>query len=121
MNFKHIKDLSAQSPENPEQSQAELAIYAAELGGVAPAVDLHGLDKNQALHMLDSFLNHEFAGAERRDVKAVKIIHGRGEGILRQAILAHLKTIPFIERFRNSEDLRQADAVIWAALAPNKS
>jgi len=119
MGFRHIKDMSVPPPETPDQSQAELAIYAAELGGEAPVVDLHGLDRNLAIQMLDSFLNHEFAATKRRDVKAVKIVHGRGEGKLREAILQHLKTLKFVERFRDSEDLRQANAVIWVALAPN--
>ena len=119
MGFKHIKDMSVPVPETPDQNQAELAIYAAELGGEAPMMDLHGMDKNQALQVIDSFLNHEFANGKRRDIKAIKIVHGRGEGKLREAIIKHLKTLKFVERFRNSEDLRQADAVIWVALAPN--
>ncbi len=59
----------------------EIALFAAELGGV-PEIDLHELTVDQAEYAADRFIDQQFvAGSE-----AIRIIHGRGKQILRNAI-----------------------------------
>lgn len=70
---------------------------AAEFGACVQ-IDLHGFTVDSAVHAIDQYLNKQFIAGER----AVKIIHGRGTGILRNAVHKHLATIPFVEAFRDS-------------------
>ncbi len=89
-----------------------MAIFAAELGD-APEIDLHGMDVPLAVSQLDQYINHEFvAGSE-----AVKIIHGRGTGKLRDAIHAYLKKqTELVAAFRDSRSPGQQGGVTIAAL-----
>jgi DNA mismatch repair protein MutS2 len=99
-------------PEPVHNEPFESAIFSAELG-VAPEIDLHGEDIDSALAQLDQFINHEFiAGSE-----TVKIIHGRGEGRLRDAIRTYLrKQKELVALFRDSQNPAQQGAVTIAAL-----
>jgi len=124
MKFRHIKNITGTTLPEQSSNLIETAFFAAEIGGQAPNIDLHGLDKDEALALTLAFLHHEFIEPpDRRQVKIVKIKHGRGNGILRQTLIKYLsdkKQAPFIERFRDSEDIGQTNAVLWVALAPNK-
>jgi dsDNA-specific endonuclease/ATPase MutS2 len=103
---------NAAVPQAPEPRDPwETAIFAAELGH-APQIDLHGMPSHEALGELERFLNHEFlAGTE-----VVKIIHGRGRGILRQAIRKALKEHELVARFRDADNPAQKGGVTYAAL-----
>jgi len=96
-----------------EGVESESRIFAVELGGEAPEIDLHdSADVEEGIRDLDQFLNHEFmSGAE-----VVKIIHGRGSGKMRRAVHDHLKTIPFVETFRDSESPSGIMGVTFAVL-----
>lgn len=105
-------------PESPPLSEPvqtnphESAIFAAELGE-APEIDLHGESVDVAVRLLDAFVNHEFvAGTD-----VVKIIHGRGEGKLRNAIHEYLKTqTELVAYFRDAQSKKQQGGVTYAAL-----
>lgn len=90
----------------------EAAVFAAELGD-APEVDLHGLTMEEALNRLETFLHHEFM----HGTETVKIIHGRGEEILRKAVQKTLSSHPLVEYSRGSNNPKQAGAVTFAVLA----
>jgi Mismatch repair ATPase (MutS family) len=88
--------------------------FSAELGG-APELDLHGMNSDIAIGELDYFLNRQWHHKE----PIIKIIHGRGSGILRQAIHTWLKQHKkLILAFRDSTQLDEAGAVTYIALAP---
>ncbi|MBU0540297.1 Smr/MutS family protein [Patescibacteria group bacterium] len=101
---------------NAQQSPAiadhEAAIFAAELGE-APEIDLHGLTTEEAINRLETFLHHEFM----HGTETVKIIHGRGEEILRKAVQKTLTGHPLVEYSRGSNNPKQAGAVTFAVLA----
>lgn len=99
-------------PEPVRTDPHESAIFAAELGE-SPEIDLHGESVDVALSLLDAFLNHEFvAGTE-----VVKIIHGRGEGKLREAIHDALgKQTTLVASFRDAQSRKQQGGVTYAAL-----
>ncbi len=61
-------------------------ILIAELGG-APHLDVHGYDAHGAIIEVSAFCSRMQALRE----PVVKIIHGRGKGILRTALLAWAK------------------------------
>ena len=82
---------SRMPPEQPPQkpsSPYEAAVFAAELGAEMPEVDLHGMDVHDALQALE----HAIDQAIYHHEEALRVIHGRGTGRLRDAIHAYLKT-----------------------------
>ena len=96
------------------EQDAESAIFAAELGD-APSVDLHGMDRAVALRELEAFFHVELM----KGTAAIKIIHGRGNQILRAAVsewLKHPEQKPFVAKFRVSQNPSEQDAVTYAAL-----
>lgn len=107
-------------PEQEQSDPIETAFFAAELSSV-PSVDLHGLDLDLAINALDKFLNSEFIAEPRRDVKIVKVIHGRGNGILQKMVTDYLNNSRrFVAKYRTSNDPKQANGVTLVALSPNK-
>lgn len=121
MKFRRIKNMTPiPSETSPSADSTEVALFAAELGGSSPVLDLHGLPPDEAERELDLFVNLEFAGPERRDLKVIKIIHGRGAGILRNTVIKYLKDSQFVEKFRDAQDPAQTNGVIYVALLPNK-
>jgi DNA mismatch repair protein MutS2 len=94
-----------------ELADAEAAIFAAELGSV-PTIDLHDQTPDQAISMLDGFLNHECV----QGTEAVKIIHGRGSGKMRKAVIAFLREHPLVRLVKDASHLGQQGGVTYVAL-----
>lgn len=93
-------------------SPQEAAMFAAEIGE-APQIDLHGESADAALSQLDAFIHHELM----RGSEAVKIIHGRGTGTLRAAILAWLQRHPtLIAAHRDASSPAQQGGMTVVAL-----
>jgi dsDNA-specific endonuclease/ATPase MutS2 len=107
-----IKEMGP-AQEHPEPSDNyERTIFAAELGNPPELKGLHGVDVHDALRAVDHFINHEFLeGSE-----AVKIVHGRGTGKLREAIHRFLKNHELVARFRDANDPNQQGGVTFVAL-----
>ena len=60
------------------------------------SVDLRGKNAEEALLDLDMFLD----GALRAGLSEVTVVHGKGTGVLRKAVQAHLRKLPFVRSFR---------------------
>jgi DNA mismatch repair protein MutS2 len=86
-------------------------MFAAEIGS-APMIDLHNLETHEALLTLDRFINHEFM----EGTEAVKIIHGRGTGKLRDTVHAFLRNHDLVAKFRDAQAPSQQGGVTVAAL-----
>lgn len=78
----------------PEQEgQAEVKRFVErtnrELRNIAtsPEVDLRGMTSDEAIHVLDHFLDN----ALMAKLPSVRIIHGKGTGVLRKTVQQHLK------------------------------
>ncbi len=63
-----------------------------------PDIDLRGLRGDEAIQMV---INH-IDEAVMCEVNEVKILHGKGNGILRTLIREQLATIPFVRKFRDA-------------------
>ena len=99
------------SSQTSEGGAFEHAIFAAELGD-APSIDLHGLDRIDAIREMDAFIARESA----RGSEAVEIIHGRGSGTLRDAVRTHLASHPLVALNRDASHPGKQGGVIYAAL-----
>lgn len=61
-----------------------------------PVLDLHGEERNNAIYLVDLFLkdNHKLNN------KLLKIVHGKGEGILKREIYKYLKTNKLVKAYK---------------------
>ncbi len=60
------------------------------------SVDLRGMDREEAIMELDRFID----GIVRSGLNEFTVIHGKGTGVLRKAVQAHLKKHPNIRTYR---------------------
>ena len=76
-----------------------------------PSIDLHGYSEVNALITLELFLHHEYA----RRTPRVRVIHGKGNGILRDAVRRELtrsqlvRTVDAGSHFQGDEGVTLAD------------
>ena len=75
----------------PKHSGREMKVAA-----MSNEVDLRGMDSVEAICVLDRYLDE----AMRSNLKSVRIIHGKGTGVLRSAVQNSLKRNKFVKKFR---------------------
>ncbi len=66
------------------------------LATIAPEIDLRGMDSVDAVYVLERYLDE----AMRSRQQSVRIIHGKGTGVLRAAVHKSLRMNKFIKKFR---------------------
>lgn len=80
---------------------------------VTPEVDLRGMTADEALGVLDLFLD----SAVMANLPSVRIIHGKGTGALRKAVQEHLRHSRVVSEFRLGVYGEGEDGVTIATLA----
>lgn len=70
-------------------------------------IDLRGIRGEAAIEQLDNWLHD----AHMLGMFTLRIIHGRGFGILRKLIMDHLKSTPFVEHFEHETEQLGGDGV----------
>ena len=75
----------------PKHSGREMKVSA-----MSSEVDLRGMDAVEAICVLERYLDE----AMRSNISPVRIIHGKGTGVLRAAVHQSLKKNKFIKKFR---------------------
>ncbi len=76
-------------------------------------LNLHGLTVDEALLKLDSFLNEAFMAGRYE----VCIVHGKGTGVLRQAVRARLRHHPLVKSYRAGDQREGGAGVTVVELA----
>jgi len=76
---------------HPKHSGREMKMSA-----MASEIDLRGMDSVEAICVLDRYLDE----ARRSNLKSVRIIHGKGTGVLRSAVQQALRKNKFVKKFR---------------------
>ena len=61
-----------------------------------PSIDIHGYDRNGGVAMVKNFIDNQL----RIGKKKVTIVHGKGEGILKQATHEYLRKDKRVESFK---------------------
>jgi DNA mismatch repair protein MutS2 len=85
--------------ENPYQTKGGRPAHSGremKLTAIAQEVDLRGMDAVEAICVLDNYLD----SAMRGNLHSVRIIHGKGTGVLRNAVHQSLRKNKFIKTFR---------------------
>lgn len=78
-------------PSRPAHSGREMKMTA-----TAPEIDLRGMDSVEAISVLERYLDDAF----RSNVHSVRIIHGKGTGVLRTVIHQYLRKYKYVKHFR---------------------
>jgi len=76
-------------------------------------LDLRGQRAEEATYLLDRYLDDAF----RAGLAQVRIVHGKGTGVLRQVVRDHLADHPQVQRFRPGETHEGGDGVTVVQLA----
>jgi DNA mismatch repair protein MutS2 len=63
---------------------------------INPELDLHAMTVDEAIPLVQDYVDEAF----RAGMKEVRIVHGKGTGILRQAVMRELKKHPLVKSFR---------------------
>ncbi len=85
--------------ENPYVQKAGRPAHSGremKMAAMASEVDLRGMDSVEAICVLDRYLDE----AMRSNLKSVRIIHGKGTGVLRAAVQQSLRKNKFIKNYR---------------------
>ena len=61
-----------------------------------PSIDIHGYDRNGGVAMVKNFIDNQIRVGKRK----VTIVHGKGEGILKQATHEYLRKDKRVENFK---------------------
>jgi DNA mismatch repair protein MutS2 len=83
-----------------------------ELSAHIPEIDLHGFSERDALVTLELFLHHAYTQRTPR----VRVIHGKGDGILRAAVRRALARSPLVRAIDAGPHFRGDDGVTLAEL-----
>jgi DNA mismatch repair protein MutS2 len=83
-----------------------------ELSAHIPEIDLHGFSERDALVTLELFLHHAYTQRTPR----VRVIHGKGDGILRAAVRRALAHSPLVRAIDAGPHFRGDDGVTLAEL-----
>lgn len=76
-------------------------------------IDLHGLTVDEALPKLDSFLHSAF----RAGYYEVRIVHGKGSGILRREVDRYLSSHPLVRSHRLADRYHGGDGATEVRLS----
>ena len=85
--------------ENPYQQKGGRPAHSGremKMTAMASEIDLRGMDAVEAICVLDRYLDE----AMRSNLSSVRIIHGKGTGVLRAAVQQSLRKNKFVKKFR---------------------
>jgi len=96
----------------PEGDAAHTARQRPEIDPQILEIDLHGYSEDDALVTLELFLHHAFV----RRAPRVRVIHGKGDGILRAAVRRELARNPLVRAIDTGPHFHGEDGVTLAEL-----
>lgn len=94
-----LKDLRATKGSSKEEKKMAKREAKLNLRSVSSSVDLRGMDSTEAVYTTDKYLDDAYMAG----LGEVSIIHGKGTGVLRNAINDMLKRHSHVKRYRLGE------------------
>ena len=88
--------LEQDNPYKPKGGRPAHSGREMKMTAMASEIDLRGMDAVEAICVLDRYLDE----AMRSNMNSVRIIHGKGTGVLRSAVQQSLRKNKFIKKFR---------------------
>jgi DNA-nicking Smr family endonuclease len=81
---------------------------------VGDELDLHGMNRQQAVHALHEFLDH----ANARQLACVRVVHGKGLGVLREALRGALPLRAEVLGFAEAPAAQGGSGAVLVLLRP---
>jgi DNA mismatch repair protein MutS2 len=109
-----LKDL--ETIKAPLDSNQKKAIYIDTIGKstqFVPKIDIRGFTKDEALRTLDEFLDK----AALSSAHQLEVLHGKGNGVLRNIVKSKLKEYNFVLAIRHPEQEHGGDGITIADLS----
>jgi len=66
---------------------------------INPELDLHAMTVDEAIPLVQDYIDQAFSDG----LKEVRIVHGKGTGTLRQAVMRELRKHPLVKSFRTGD------------------
>ncbi len=114
VNVSNLRLLEGEKNKIPERFKEKTVkgIESRALRKVSTELDIRGMASDEALIELDNFID----GAIMTGIETVTIIHGKGTGVLKNAVRQHLKTHRSIKEYRRGMYGEGEDGVTVATL-----
>jgi DNA mismatch repair protein MutS2 len=109
-----LKDL--ETIKAPLESNQKKAIYIDTIGKSTqfiPKIDIRGFTKDEAIRTLDEFLDK----AALSSAHQLEVLHGKGNGVLRNIVKSKLKEYNFVRGIRHPEPEHGGDGITIADLS----
>ena len=105
--------IQLQPIEAPQQQQHKLSHSVRQeikkhADAFEPAIDIRGMLHDDAMQMVEEFMDKALLASS---VHVLRIIHGKGTGTLRRAVLSKLKSYPSIQKIYHAPDKEGGDGV----------
>jgi len=91
-----VQENTSASKSKPKASQPRQTVHHFNPAAAPMELDLRGMESIEAISSVDMFLDN----ALRSKLETVRIIHGKGTGVLRKAVRDHLKRSKYVKQFR---------------------
>ena len=117
----NVSDLELIEETNPYETKSKnkgsgiSKIKMSKSYSVSSEINLLGKTVDEAIHELDKYLDDAYLA----HLPSVRIVHGKGTGALRSAVVNHLKRIKYIDSFRQGE-FGEGDAGVTIAVFKEK-
>ncbi len=92
----NLKDLKLLSVSKPQKQKGSSGANPGKTMNLSPEIDVRGETVDSAELLIDKFLDD----AVLSSIGVVRIIHGKGTGLLRKGIHSFLKTRPYVKSYR---------------------
>ncbi len=92
----NLKDLKLLNVKKPQTKKASSSNAGGKTMNLSPEIDVRGETVDSAELIIDKFLDDALLSS----ISVVRIIHGKGTGMLRQGIHSFLKTKPYVKSYR---------------------
>jgi DNA mismatch repair protein MutS2 len=112
VSVENLRLLAEEKPTIPKTEKRKIGIESRGLRKVSTELDLRGMASDEALVEVDNFID----GALLSGLETVTIIHGKGTGVLRQAVRDFLRTHRSIVSYRRGQYGEGEDGVTVVTL-----
>jgi DNA mismatch repair protein MutS2 len=112
VSVENLRLLAEEKPTIPKTEKRKIGIESRGLRKVSTELDLRGMASDEALVEVDNFID----GALLSGLETVTIIHGKGTGILRQAVRDFLRTHRSVISYRRGQYGEGEDGVTVVTL-----
>lgn len=91
----NYKNLQIADPKKKKTASRLQSLSKAKSASISPEIDVRGSNVEEAVHILDKYLDD----AALAKLEKVRIIHGKGTGLLRKGLHEHFRRHPHVKTF----------------------